>query len=290
MITWDRYVAIVSPLHYYQRITKTRISFMLISVWSIAAAFVLPLLFVPDAISYHAQQYSCSIGSDTTTKFNYIYNTLFVLLGFLLPLLIMIFAYFRMYTVTSNLLEREKVRVSGFCKRLYSVNAASKVSRRTNKYTPPNREPTRGSWLSQIADFIKVTPSGKFRQTMRLHVGDEWRAAKSGLLVLSAFVMTWLPYFVVIMLETVMGEIDPTFQWVALWLSFFSSPLNSYVYILRRNSMRIKVQGLFCSNKVEEKKKQKMAMEHGWTMRSGTRMRSISLLTMAPPPPSCTGI
>ncbi|XP_072043459.1 G-protein coupled receptor 161-like [Amphiura filiformis] len=283
MITVDRYVAVVTPLHYYQRITSKRSYLMLISVWFIAALLALPPLIVQDSINYHEYRYSCTIGSRANHIFTYGYNIFLILCGFLVPLSVMSFAYYRIYTAARDLVARDRHR-------WYVLSDEETVRRALRaKKRPRNNGNTyqhhSSSWRLHISGF---TASAGFRKILRIHVGDEWRTAKSGLVILFTFMVTWLPFFVVIAIESVLGgdqHVSPTWEWVSLWLAFCSCACNPYVYVFRSTSMRHHALAPFGMGR---RMSQESALQQVWIMYySQRRASAFRRPSMVPPPPSC---
>ncbi|XP_072017235.1 G-protein coupled receptor 161-like [Amphiura filiformis] len=236
MITVDRYVAIITPLSYYQLITGKRNKMMLISVWCIAAVLALPTLIAQDSIDYHKYRYSCTIGSRSNRIFTYIYHTLVILVGFLVPFLGMSFAYYRIYTAARDLVARDRHRwVVAPQEHVQDSVTLDHISSR------PRSSTNFGHYLPSWRLLLPELSIG-LRKVLRSHVGDELRTATNGLLILFAFLVMWLPFFAVIAIGSAQDgdqHVSPTYlEWVSLWLAYSSCAINPFLYVFRSASMR----------------------------------------------------
>ena len=218
MITVDRYVAVITPLHYFSRITSKRSLMMLTAVWIIAFILALPPLIAHDSIDYHHYRYACTIGSRSNYIFTYGYNIFLILCGFLVPLSVMSFAYYRIYTAARDLVARDRHRWYVLSDE-ETVRRALRAKKRHRHHSNTYHHHS-SSWRLHISGF---TASAGFRKILRIHVGDEWRTAKSGLVVLFTFMVTWLPFFVVIAIESVQDvtkHVSPTWGMGVFMASF----------------------------------------------------------------------
>ncbi|XP_038052350.1 neuromedin-U receptor 2-like [Patiria miniata] len=93
VVTLERYIAIVHPLHYARKLTTGRMVTLITLVWVISFLISLPLLFTIETSSYPDR--ICLI-KYPHLLFPIIFSIYSFLLGYLLPLTLMIVAYYKM--------------------------------------------------------------------------------------------------------------------------------------------------------------------------------------------------
>ena len=285
MITMDRFVAVTQPLQYFNRITSKRGYIMLTSVWIIALILALPPLVVPDAIEYHEYRYACTIGSRSSFVFTLGYSLFLILCGFLVPLSFMLFGYYRIYTAARDLAARDRHRWYVLSDEKTMRHALRTKRRKRRNHNSNTYHHHSSSWKLHISG---LTASAGFRKILRIHVGDEWRTAKSGLVVIFTFVVTWLPFFGVIAFESVHEgnkHVSPTWEWVSLWLAFCSCACNPYVYVFRSAAMRHQA---LAPLGISRRLSPEVVLQKTWIMYySARRASEFRRSSMIPPPPSC---
>ena len=70
---------------------------------------------------------------------------------------------------------------------------------------------------------------------------DEWKTALTSFLVVFTFVLCWLPYFIIIILESVLNHpenIPAEIETVSILLAMSSCAINPLVYVFRNKSAR----------------------------------------------------
>ncbi|XP_064613159.1 LOW QUALITY PROTEIN: G-protein coupled receptor 161-like [Liolophura sinensis] len=238
VISVDRYCAVISPLHYKMRVTSQRATVMILAVWTIAVGAALPPIFGWNHFEYQAEKFTCTVlwkSRDTSDQ----YYTLFLtLVCFVLPLGVMVFAYAVICRAARNNSERTR------------RNSIIPTSTEEVSAQALPRHGRRRSSASLNLLFSRRFSTGSKGQTF--FRPDEWRAAVTSLLVVSTFIVCWLPYFVIIVLESTLTnptDIPASFQSIALFLVLSNSALNTIVYVFRSKVVRQELRAIFLLNR-----------------------------------------
>ncbi|XP_038058755.1 G-protein coupled receptor 161-like [Patiria miniata] len=225
MITVDRYVAVMLPLRYYIYMTARRAALMILLVWIMALALALPPVFGWNSISYHHHRFICTAAvPDGSGTPNDSYEIYLVVGGFAVPLISIASMYGRMYLAARDLVARDRHRW----------------------FRVPSSEETTGCSSTDPVKKQRAFTGGGIKKILRVHIGDEWRTAQTTLMVMLSFVVSWLPYYVVGLVEAALDRhVSPFWEWIPLWLALSSSAFNPYVYVFRSASMRHHAFSLF---------------------------------------------
>ena len=231
-VSIDRYCAVVTPLHYSMRITSRRCFYMVFSVWTLALSVSIPPLFGWNAYEYQTDKRTCTVvwmGHHNTDRY---YTLVLVGLTFVLPFSVILWAYIVIFKAAQNNSERT----------------------RRNSVIPPNQlddtsqTPLRnGRRRSSTAPILIRRVSSASRTGPLLWHRDEWKAALTSLLVVSTFVICWLPYFIIIVLECLLNDpkcIYPVIETVSIILAMSSSAFNPLVYVFRSKVARQELKGI----------------------------------------------
>ncbi|XP_072163980.1 5-hydroxytryptamine receptor 1F-like [Diadema setosum] len=248
LISLDRYFSVVKPLHYHSSATVKYHGVFLGVIWCVSVLIALPPLIGWNKIMYHPSRYICT-GDWSKTDSSY---TLFVFIGgFIAPFTLMTFVYWTIYRAARRLMKRKQGRrlsVEGTDSGVGSVSGAGSVrvnsssrqeqASENSTDTSGRKSTSRSSRSSRI--FRRRSSKGGFNVT------DEWRVAKTGVIVMASFVICWLPYYIVLMVDSVYGfgttvPLSMPYAWwecFAMWMALSSSAINPYVYVLRSPPMR----------------------------------------------------
>lgn len=227
VISIDRYCAVITPLHYNMRITMQRATLMIVGVWFLAIVAALPPLMGWNHFEYQPEKYSCTVLWRSPYYTDRTYTLFLSLICFVMPLLVMLWAYAVIFRAARDNSERT----------------------RRNSVVPNNGEeqsqtPLRyGGRRSSTAPIIlsrKLSTSS--RTSSLLWHRDEWKAAITSMLVVSTFIICWLPYFVIIVMESTIllqsEDIHPFMQGTAIFLALSSCLFNPLVYVFRSKVAR----------------------------------------------------
>ena len=238
VISIDRYCAVITPLHYNMRITMQRATLMIIGVWFLATVSALPPLMGWNHFEYQPEKYSCTVLWRSPHYTDRTYTLFLSLICFVMPLLVMLWAYAVIFRAAKDNSERT----------------------RRNSVVPNNGEeqsqtPLRyGRRRSSTAPIIlsrKLSTSS--RTSSLLWHRDEWKAAITSMLVVSTFIICWLPYFVIIVMESTIllqsEDIHPFMQGTAIFLALSSCLFNPLVYVFRSKVARQELMSILQSKR-----------------------------------------
>ncbi|ELU05467.1 hypothetical protein CAPTEDRAFT_75280, partial [Capitella teleta] len=205
LISIDRLYAIKRPLHYSIKITRMRSVIYISSVWMLALVVAMPPIFIPGGITYQPSKGLCSTNWGLAVYHMKTYAYCFVVLCFVLPFAAMFWIYVTIFRVNRR--------------RSSAISLA----------------------LMQFASIQRRQSSSASRISFHR---EDWRAAKTGIIVMFTFTLCWLPIFIVIALEAGLpvtlrvAIIGPSFQAIAVWLSFLVCALNPMVYVFRTRAFK----------------------------------------------------
>ncbi|XP_019624240.1 PREDICTED: histamine H2 receptor-like [Branchiostoma belcheri] len=244
LVSLDRYCAIIAPLHYAMRITPPRCLYMMGAVWLVSAGLAVPPVAGWSHIQYQAEKCSCTVVWETSNRTDRYYTIFLAVVCFGLPCLIMAGAYSRIYRAAQKTTARA---------RRNSVFPEPSSSTVTGLRTPKRRPSTDSlSKRRSSTDSIRSTFRGRRASNASdhpmAHIRDDWIAAKTGMVVMSTFLLCWIPHFTVMVLESTLSQPNLIPSWVerlALYLALSSCTVNPVVYVFRSRVMRYQLQALF---------------------------------------------
>ncbi|KAK3084227.1 hypothetical protein FSP39_010281 [Pinctada imbricata] len=239
-ISIDRYCAVVTPLHYTMRVTSKRCLYMIVTVWTLAVSASLPPLFGWNAYEYQEDKRTCTVlwmGHHQSDRY---YTLILVCLTFVVPLIVILWAYIVIFRAARNNSERT---------RRNSVITTNQID--DNTQTPLRNSRRRSS----TAPILIRRLSSASRTGPLLWHRDEWKTALTSLLVVSTFVICWLPYFIIIVLESVLDDpecIYPVIETLSIILAMSSCACNPLVYVFRSKVARQELKGIIRMQSKEE--------------------------------------
>ncbi|KAI5625976.1 5-hydroxytryptamine receptor 1F [Silurus asotus] len=230
-IAHDRYRAITDAVAYSQKRTSQRAAVTIVVVWVLSVLVSLPPLMwrkMPDA-SGEGGFMECMMEHD------HVAFTVYSTFGaFYIPLVLILVLYYKIYRAAQML--RNRRGSSRLVKQ--SVNS---VIRSSDKEAPPlspdTLSPTEKSFSEPSTDGerVKITPTtSRVFKNRRNPAAREKRAALTLGLILGAFVICWLPFF----LKEVIVNTCPSCSTSALladiltWLGYLNSLINPLIYTI----------------------------------------------------------
>ncbi|KAK2171009.1 hypothetical protein NP493_1115g00001 [Ridgeia piscesae] len=227
VISVDRYYAVIRPLHYSIHITSRRLCCFLGAIWGSACAIAAPPLVGWNRITYQADKNLCTVDWRSQSAADRAYTYTFLVVCFCLPLAVMAWVYVRIFRAaqsTSARARRNSTEV-GLVQHAGSGGALQAAHARRQ-----NAQLRRGS-----------TSGGTGRGLFMLHK-DDHKAAKTGLIVMTAFVVCWLPFFSLIAVEASAGgdaarHLPGWLGSAAVWIAFCGCALNPLVYVFRSKAI-----------------------------------------------------
>ncbi|XP_060080689.1 G-protein coupled receptor 161-like [Ylistrum balloti] len=225
-ISIDRYCAVAMPLHYTMRVTSKRSIAMIISVWTAAVVASLPPLLGWNSYVYQADKASCTVLWMNRDPFARYYTLYLVGVTFILPLIVLVASYVAIFRSAKNNFERT---------RRNSIVPSNSIDDGTQT---PLRDGRRRSSTAPI--LVRRLSSSSRIAPLPWHK-DEWKTALTSLLVVSTFIICWVPYFIIIVLESVLNDpnvIYPILELISILLAMSSCAINPFVYVFRSNVAR----------------------------------------------------
>ena len=238
LISLDRYHAIIKPFRYSSTITSTRATLFIILVWVISCIIALPPVVGLGHISYQQDKSMCTVEWASPSVEDRIYALGVVVLCFVLPLSLMIWIYvniFRAVQRTSALARNNSIITDMGDTALTQQMIAQAAHQQ-------RRRSSMASLVTQINAFRRRSSIGN-RSILSLHRGDQ-KAAKTGMMVLSTFVVCWLPFYIVIVTEAATARPDLVPQWIQVtctFMIFTGCALNPIVYVFRSKPIKLEL-------------------------------------------------
>ncbi|XP_060602504.1 G-protein coupled receptor 161-like [Ruditapes philippinarum] len=231
IIAIDRYCAVIKPLHYSMHMTSRRCTLMIASVWILAVCCSIPPLFGWNRYEFQRTKLACTAVSTSKDSNDMTFTIFIVTLCFILPLFIIVWAYCVIFNAAKT--NSEKVR-----KNSMPPNALEDQLSQT-----PLRNNRRMSAVPILVHRLSVSS----RSSSVLWRRDEWKAAVTSCMVVFTFIICWLLYFIIIILECLIdepGKINPVIKTISILLAMSSCALNPLVYVFRSKIQRVELKGI----------------------------------------------
>ncbi|EAA08564.1 AGAP004223-PA [Anopheles gambiae str. PEST] len=220
-ISVDRYWAITKPLEYGVKRTPRRMIACIVLVWLAAACISLPPLLILGNEHEINGQPACSVCQ------NFFYQIYATLGSFYIPLAVMLFVYFQIFRAARRIVMEEK-RAQ---KRLESaINGATQAVALEKK--PP------GMVGEKVGPPGKVTTSSPQNKRLRFQLAKERKASTTLGIIMSAFTICWLPFFILALVRPFMKDDHRTLSSFFLWLGYANSLLNPIIYATLNRDFR----------------------------------------------------
>ncbi|XP_062379652.1 5-hydroxytryptamine receptor 1D [Sardina pilchardus] len=262
VIALDRYWAITDALEYSRRRTMRRAGLMIAVVWVIAISISIPPLFWRQAKA-HEELTDCMVNTDQISYT--IYSTFG---AFYVPTVLLVILYGRIYVAArSRILKSPAACGKRFTtaqliqtsagSSLCSLNSAS--NQEGNLHPMVGAGPgqaggqgggggrTGGSGGSPLfANSVKVKLADNVLERKRLCAAREKKATKTLGIILGAFIVCWLPFFVGTLVKAICKEcwFDPLLFDVFTWLGYLNSLINPVIYTIFNDEFKQAFQKL----------------------------------------------
>ncbi|KAJ8030033.1 Alpha-1A adrenergic receptor [Holothuria leucospilota] len=230
VVSLDRYIAILKPLKYATIITTIRAAFILIFVWTVSAlTALLPLVGWSDYIFI---PWTCICVVDWRPGYSSGYPFFYLSIAFLLPLVVLVYCYFRIFIV------------------------ARSQSRRVMALEVPSLD---GNTLK------RNTPGGITRGQRFTNMRKEKKASLTLFIVMGIFMSCVTPYCIVYLI----ASYRPTTNSLAAvgvtsMLSFVNSAANPMIYgILNRKFRRVFLHVMTCKGCKNVPQNPALQSDHG---------------------------
>lgn len=232
-ISVDRYYAIVDrPLLYYDRITTARVVIAIICCWKLAAltGFV-PVFTGIYSTDVHLQNSVDSIVCDLVV--NKYFSVIAGMISFWVPAVIIVYVYAKVYIETRKLARRSQANVV-----LITSTAANGEDCVVEGIEIPSASEDHHDCLNGKNKRKISAGRGKFLSGSHgsLQADKEHRERESGAavtlgIVVGAFLVCWLPFFIWMPLTSLLELETPRLLYnIILWIGYVNSALNPFIY------------------------------------------------------------
>lgn len=201
-ISVDRYWAITKPLEYGVKRTPRRMMLCVALVWLGAACISLPPLLILGNEHYIDDRPACLVCQ------NFGYQIYATFGSFYIPLAVMLFVYYQIFRAARRIVMEEKhsqTRLEG---------ALNGVPQQTSAIGSPHQK------------------------KLRFQLAKERKASTTLGIIMSAFTICWLPFFILALVKPITGEEYHTLSSIFLWLGYANSLLNPIIYATLNRDFR----------------------------------------------------
>ncbi|XP_036398283.1 5-hydroxytryptamine receptor 1D [Megalops cyprinoides] len=230
VIALDRYWAITDALEYSKRRTMRRAGVMIGVVWVISISISMPPLFWRQAKA-HEELTECMVNTDQISY------TLYSTFGaFYVPTVLLIILYGRIYVAARSRIFKSPASCGKrFTTAQLIQNSAGSSLCSINSSTAQegSLQPGGGSGGSPIfVNNVKVKLADSVLERKRLCAAREKKATKTLGIILGAFIVCWLPFFVGTLVMAICKDcwFDPVLFDVFTWLGYLNSLINPVIY------------------------------------------------------------
>lgn len=233
VIALDRYWAITDALEYSKRRTAGHAAAMIAAVWVISICISIPPLFWRQAT---AQEMSdCLVN---TSQISYtIYSTCG---AFYIPSVLLIILYGRIYVAArSRILNPPSLYGKRFTTAQLITGSAGSSLCSLNPSLHESHSHTAGSPL--FFNQVKIKLADSILERKRISAARERKATKTLGIILGAFIICWLPFFVVSLVLPICRDscwIHPALFDFFTWLGYLNSLINPVIYTVFNEDFR----------------------------------------------------
>lgn len=234
VIALDRYWAITDALEYSKRRTAGRAAAMIATVWVISICISIPPLFWRQAKA-HEEMSDCLVN---TSQISYtIYSTCG---AFYIPSLLLIILYGRIYVAARNRILNPP---SLYGKRFTTAQLITGSARSSLCSLSPSlhegHTQTAGSAL--FFNHVKIKLADSVLERKRISAARERKATKTLGIILGAFIICWLPFFVASLVLPICRDscwLHPAVFDFFTWLGYLNSLINPIIYTVFNKEFR----------------------------------------------------
>uniref|UniRef100_A0A3Q3LDF9 G-protein coupled receptors family 1 profile domain-containing protein n=1 Tax=Labrus bergylta TaxID=56723 RepID=A0A3Q3LDF9_9LABR len=220
VIALDRYWAITDALEYSKRRTMRRAAVMVGVVWVISISISMPPLFWRQAKA-HEEVTECMVNTDQISY------TLYSTFGaFYVPTVLLIILYGRIYVAARSRIFKTPSSGKRFTTaQLIQTSAGSSLS-------GGGGGGGGGGGTPLFMNSVKVKLADSVLERKRLCAARERKATKTLGIILGAFIVCWLPFFVGTLVLAICKEcwFDPLLFDIFTWLGYLNSLINPVIY------------------------------------------------------------
>lgn len=228
VIALDRYWAITDALEYSKRRTMRRAGIMIAVVWVISISISMPPLFWRQAKA-HEELTECLVNTDQISY------TLYSTFGaFYVPTVLLIILYGRIYVAArSHIFKMPSSSGKRFTTaQLIQTSAGSSLCSLNSASNQEAHLHAGGGGSPLLMNSVKVKLADSVLERKRLCAARERKATKTLGIILGAFIVCWLPFFIGTLVMAICKEcwFDLVLFDVFTWLGYLNSLINPVIY------------------------------------------------------------
>lgn len=239
-----------------QKRSTARVLTMISVIWSVSALIsAAPMMGWKDpSWKDRISNNECLVSQDVS------YQIFATLTSFYLPLTVILVLYWRIYQTARKRIRRKPGAVAATAPRKMTM-ASSEATTFTRVSGSPERS-SNGAALNGVEedpeaprpDVLSINPlllfaNRSFPRRREMENRKERKAAKTLAIITGAFIMCWMPFFILALVLPLCKEvcnISPLVISIFLWLGYFNSTLNPIIYTIFSPDFRHAFKRLLC--------------------------------------------
>ncbi|XP_058032084.1 5-hydroxytryptamine receptor 1B [Ahaetulla prasina] len=235
VIALDRYWAITDAVEYSTKRTPKRAAGMIALVWVFSISISIPPFFWQQ--SKAEEMSNCVVNSD------HILYTIYSTVGaFYFPTLLLLILYGRIYLEARSRILKQTPKNAG--KRLTRAHLITDSPGSTSSVTSINCKVSEASsemGSPVYTNQVKVKVSDAFLEKKKLMAARERKATKTLGVILGAFIVCWLPFFIISLVLPICK--DACWFHMAIfdfftWLGYLNSLINPIIYTMSNEDFK----------------------------------------------------